>query len=757
MKLLRSTDIGYSPLSARDRQIKDGSKYDALFPKPENKTTLLQRNGEVEDTVKKMQQIVVDYSWQVRELCKKLKAPTVRQSVKNVFDFVYNYIKYQVEDGEKLRTPAYSWYEGQILKRQNPTDEKIGVDCDCMSIFCGSCFREMKIPFAFRVTGYADRLGLCHGYQHVYAIAYDPNGKEIICDPVYIAFDKEKEYAIQKTYPMSLNGTDIVMLSGLSDDESHHEYVENPDGTIGELNGRKKRKARKAKRKEKKAKRKAARKEKRAAKKEKKAAKKAIRKAKKSGDKEALKAAKERKRAAKDKIKAAKETIRENRTGIAKVATKIGQGIKRFTVATTMQVPRTMFCLLLRLNFRGLAKKLATNEKVRERFHKLWRNLGGKTKSWQKAVEKGKNKKPLFGSKKLKGFTELQLQQLGAVLDEWNVLDGATLGDIFSEKTIGELGVEPTTTAGAAIATATPIIVKVVKMLKEMGESLPETAEENGGEGEELDENTSYNTEEEQAEEAEQPEENYQAETPAEEYTTAPPEDSNVIDVEYQEVDDIELEPSNDIELSEEGEDGADGEEVESYEVDEMEGLGSTLGAGLFKKLANGIKKVVSKRKEKRAAKKAAKSDKKAQKTAKRKARKVAKSTKKNNKKDSKTTTQKTSKPKSKKTTSGKQKGSFVDKIINNEATQNLVDKATDTAMSQGAEMLDKVAKKPTTKAPDLPAKPGSADNEKKSFFAEHPALSIVGGLLLATGVGVGIYKVASKPKGDKLQSLELF
>ena len=77
--------------------------------------------------------------------------------------------------------------------------------------------------------------------------------------------------------------------------------------------------------------------------------------------------------------------------------------------------------------------------------------------------------------------------------------------------------------------------------------------------------------------------------------------------------------------------------------------------------------------------------------------------------------------------------------------------------MSQGAEMLDKVAKKPTTKAPDLPAKPGSADNEKKSFFAEHPALSIVGGLLLATGVGVGIYKIASKPKSDKLQSLELF
>ena len=72
MKLLRSTDIGYSPISARERKIKDGSKFDHLFPAPDLRTTLLQRDGEVEDTVKQMQQIVVDYSWQVRELCKQL-------------------------------------------------------------------------------------------------------------------------------------------------------------------------------------------------------------------------------------------------------------------------------------------------------------------------------------------------------------------------------------------------------------------------------------------------------------------------------------------------------------------------------------------------------------------------------------------------------------------------------------------------------------------------------------------------------------
>ena len=624
MKLLRSTDIGYSPLSARDRQIKDGSKFDSLFPQPDLKTTLLQRDGEVEDTVKKMQEIVVKYSWQVKDLCKRLKASSVRQSVKNVFDFVYDYIKYQVEDGEKLRTPAYSWYEGQVLKRQRPNDEKIGVDCDCMSIFCGSCFKEMKIPFAFRITGYASSpLGFCRGFQHVYTIAYDENGKEIICDPVYIAFDKEKEYAIQKTYAMSLNGTDIIMLSGI-DDESHHEYFENSDGTVGELAGRKKRKERRAARKARKKARKEARKEKRAA-------KKAIRKAKKSGDKEALKAAKARKKAAKKKLKA-------NRGGIVRVARKIGKGIARFTVATTMQIPRTMFCLLLRLNFRGLASKLANNEKAREKMKTLWRKLGGKTKSWQKAVEKGKNKKPLFGSKKLKGFTELQLQQLGAVLSEWGVFEGSeTLGDIFSEKELGNLGIAATTTTAAATASATPIIVKVVKMLAEMGVKVAETAAEAKADGEdveEVDEDVSIDapTPEEEQEDSSEPEQ-VETETPSEE---------NIIDVEYQEVDeqpaetefqeeDIEAQ-AEDIPLEDE-----DTEEVEAYEIEEMEGLG-TLGAGLFKRLANGVKKVVSKVKTKRAAKKAAKkANKKAtDKAARKAARKQARANKKANKKANK-------------------------------------------------------------------------------------------------------------------------
>ncbi len=738
MKFIRN--IGYAPLSAKERQIQDGHKYDKYFPAPNLRKTLLQRDGEVEDTIAKMRQIVIDYSWQVRDLCRDvLKASTIRQSVKNVYDFVYKYIKYQVEDGEKLRTPAYTWYEAQVQKRQHPGDDSLGADCDCMSIFCGCCFKEMQIPFSFRVTGYADRLGLCRGFQHVYTIAYD-NGNEIICDPVYYEFGKEKKYEIQKTFPMSLNGTDIVMLSGLGDND--REYIEQPDGGLGELNGRKKRKAKKAARKEKKKARKQARKEKRAA-------KKAIRKAKKSGDKEALKKAKAAKKAAKKKIKA-------NRTGIAKAMQKVGKGIARFTVATTMQLPRTMFCLLLRLNFRGLAKKLATNQKAREKFHKLWRNLGGKTKSWEKAVEKGKNKKALFGSKKLKGYTELQLQELGAVLEEWNYghIGEYTLGDIFTEKQLGDLGFA-TTSVAAAIASATPIIKKVVEVLKEVGDHLPETADEAQSEGwdvEDVDDDYELQAEDGDIEKSEQ---NVQIELPSD-------------DSEAEEVEAEEIEEDEDEEEEEDEDVEGLGDYGEILFVDSLsDNLGGVLGAGLFKKIASGVKKVAAKRKKKKAEKKAAKQTKKADKKAKKAAKKSAKKAKQTTKKTTKAekkAAKKAAKSEKKATRQASKAarqeereerrengGGLVNRIkdaAQTETGQALVNTAKAYAAQKADELMEKYTNAPT---PAPAPKPTNAQNggseQKKSLLAEHKGVVVVGGVLLLTLLGVGIYKATtSKP-----------
>ena len=274
-----------------------------------------------------------------------------------------------------------------------------------------------------------------------------------------------------------LNGCDIYQLSGFGTTTYYEDE-------FGGLSGK-----RKKKRKEKKAARKAARKEKRAA-------KKAIKKAKKSGDKEALAKAKAQKKEAKKKIAA-------NRTGIAKAVVKVGKGIAKAgkVIANvvkkgTMLVPRSMFLLLLRLNFRGMAKKFANNQNAYSKFLKTWKKVfGGKEAKLKKAINKGKNRKALFGSKKSVGNLNAELCDIGRMLCGLGFFDkirtklnrlfkkdkqinglGAISYDILDEgqTELGALG-EPTTCAvGAAIASATPIIKKAIDIFKKVNDAIPE-------------------------------------------------------------------------------------------------------------------------------------------------------------------------------------------------------------------------------------------------------------------------------------------
>lgn len=602
------SNIGYSPLSAVNRTIKDGSRFDALFPKPDGKKTLLKKDGDVEETVQFMKQIVHDNNHQTKKLAAKLAVRRADgsldeyRSVQNLWNFVVTYIKYNIESGEQLRTPAKTWYDAQVMARQNPAANNplYSADCDCMSIFCGCVLLNWGIPFSFRITGYADVLGICRGFQHVYTIAHGKAG-DIICDPVYHKFNEEKRYEMQETIPISLNGCDIYALSGLPEDNlGVTEYIEQPDGGLGLLSGRK---ARKAKRKARKKARKEARKEKRAA-------KKAIKKAKKSGDKEALKQAKAAKKAAKKKLKA-------NRGGVAKAIRKVGKAVATFAKKSTMLVPRSMFLLLLRLNFRGMARKFANNQKAYDKFAKTWKKVfGGKEKKLKRAIEKGKGRKALFGSKKTVGDLAAHLNELGALLGEYGVF--SRMKDKFlrlfkrdaklNGSTLGELGFT-TAAIGTAIASAMPIVKKVMDVMKEVGENLPETADEaidEGLEAEEVDENTTAQVEEE--------------------------------DEETEEEEDEEESEEDEDEESEETMEGYPlrGYEDGVYEVGEMPDELGALGKGFFKKIASAGKKVVSKIKKKKAAKKEKKAAKKAAKKQKKAAKKTAKKEKKTTRKAAK-------------------------------------------------------------------------------------------------------------------------
>ena len=229
--------IGKTPPAAQNRKVSNGSQFDKFFKRPEGRKTLLKRDGEVEDTIAFMKRIVKDNYKQCKEVSEYLSVTKrngkldQKATVENIWNFIVKYIKYNFEVGEQLRTPCQTWHDGQVKHRRDPSNSANSADCDCFSIFVGSCLKCLGIPFSFRVTGYGIA-ALFGNFQHVYVIAHCDVG-DVICDPVYTQFDSEKQFQIKKDFYMSLSGTDIWMLSGIGE-------------PIGSLNGRRKRKKKSA-------------------------------------------------------------------------------------------------------------------------------------------------------------------------------------------------------------------------------------------------------------------------------------------------------------------------------------------------------------------------------------------------------------------------------------------------------------------------------------------------------------------------------
>ena len=156
-----------------------------MIAQAEHKDTIINRQGKTKDI---MQAVVdcynSDYA-QVQELADNLPGNDTLSRCRAVFDFVDKNIKYQIDPLQKqwIRTPARLWSDGEG-------------DCKSFSIFICSCLRCMGIPHLFRFAAYEGN----SDPTHVYAVAIDESGKEIIVDPVYrdengkAVFNKECPY-----------------------------------------------------------------------------------------------------------------------------------------------------------------------------------------------------------------------------------------------------------------------------------------------------------------------------------------------------------------------------------------------------------------------------------------------------------------------------------------------------------------------------------------------------------------------------------
>ena len=198
-----SERIDKQNISAGYRIIKDGSRFDRYFEKPEVVDRIIIDDGEVDQTVDLMKKVVWKYINDTKRIAQQLKGSSLNQTCENIWTFLHDHIQYRLDKKgvEQLRRPCRSWAE-----------RTEGIDCDCFSIFVSSILTNLEIAHKFRITKYnTDQ------YQHVYVIV--PTGKQqITIDWGLSEFDTEKDYSQNKDFTMNMNGINIAVLSGIDSD-----------------------------------------------------------------------------------------------------------------------------------------------------------------------------------------------------------------------------------------------------------------------------------------------------------------------------------------------------------------------------------------------------------------------------------------------------------------------------------------------------------------------------------------------------------
>lgn len=134
---------------------------------------------------------------QTKELAPHLKGKTTRETLRNVWFFVRNYIEYRKDTPghERIKLPAKTWAD------------RYG-DCKSMSVFIAGLLKNLGIPAKYRFVSY--RRG--GPVTHVYVVATPKGSRPVILDAVHSKFDDEEPYITKKEYPVM---TKISMVHGL--------------------------------------------------------------------------------------------------------------------------------------------------------------------------------------------------------------------------------------------------------------------------------------------------------------------------------------------------------------------------------------------------------------------------------------------------------------------------------------------------------------------------------------------------------------
>ncbi len=171
----------------------------ALVPKPEGKNEVVKSsNADPErDTVPMLMRNVKRQKWQGAKLAQALKGSSRYETVKNIYDFIFDHIQYELDPpgSETVRS-----------LRRLIADKK--GDCDCFASAIANLLLNQNIPFAFRIAAYQNS----SDYSHIYIVVPKSgnslsNGYYTI-DPVVHRFNYEVPFTTKKDFGMNLKSLD---------------------------------------------------------------------------------------------------------------------------------------------------------------------------------------------------------------------------------------------------------------------------------------------------------------------------------------------------------------------------------------------------------------------------------------------------------------------------------------------------------------------------------------------------------------------
>lgn len=135
----------------------------------DNTNILVSGTGNNQTVINTVYQVYKESYLQCNEIVKQLDDMPVIDICNSIFWYIFDNVQYREDPGNNqlVKTPARLLADG------------IG-DCKSMAIMAASCLRCMGIPSVFRFVSFTKK----PIYTHVYVVAYDEHGSEIIIDPV---------------------------------------------------------------------------------------------------------------------------------------------------------------------------------------------------------------------------------------------------------------------------------------------------------------------------------------------------------------------------------------------------------------------------------------------------------------------------------------------------------------------------------------------------------------------------------------------